>query len=126
VTTPKHRSLQLTRLIAILAIVVTMPFSGLASAALLQVCDSQSVASTVALPSAGCCGVHHQPCGTQGNNCPGTASGCAQGCGQVQAIDRACMPFTAMEPSRLSAIAPVTTLISATGPDGQWRPPRAL
>jgi len=44
----------------------------------------------------------------------------------MQAIDRTGMPFISMEPSHLSAIAPVTTLISATGPDGQWRPPRAL
>lgn len=122
----KHRSPPLTRLIAILAIVVTMPFSGMASAALLQVCNPQSAASATVPQSAGCCGVHHQPCGTQGQNCPGAASGCAQGCGQAQAIDRTCIPFSAMDQSRLSATAPVTTLISATGPDGQWRPPRAL
>jgi len=109
-----------------MAIVVTMPFSGMASAAQLQVCDSQNVAGAAALQSAGCCGVHHQPCGTQGQNCPGAGSGCAQGCAQMQAIDRTGMPFISMEPSHLSAIAPVTTLISATGPDGQWRPPRAL
>ena len=124
--TPKHRHPPLTRLIAVLAIVVTMPFSGMASAAQLQVCDSQSVASAAVLQGAGCCGEHHQPCGTQGKACPGTASGCAQGCGQVQTIDRACMPFAAMESSRLSALAPIATLISATGPDGQWRPPRTL
>jgi len=121
-----HRSPPLSRLIAILAIVVTMPFSGMASAAQLQVCNPQSAASAAALQGAGCCGVHHPPCGTQGQSCPGAASGCAQGCGQAQAIDRTCMPFSAIDPSRLSATAPVTTLISATGPGGQWRPPRAL
>jgi hypothetical protein len=126
VTTPKHRSPPLTRLIAVLAIVVTIPFSGMALAVQPQVRDSQGVASAVSLQSTSCCGEHHQPCGTQGKNCPGAASGCEQGCGQVQTIDRACMQFAAMEPSRLSAVAPVTTLISATGPAGQWRPPRTL
>ena len=124
-TTPNHPSPPLARLIAIMAIVVTMPFSGMASGAPLQVCDSRDVVSAVNQPSADCCGARHQPCGTQDQNCPGAASGCAQGCGQMQAIDGSCMPFSPMEPSRLSAIAPVTTLISATGPDGQWRPPRA-
>jgi len=116
----------LTRLIAILAIVVTMPFAGMASAARLQLCDSQDIASAAAHQSAGCCGVHHQPCGTHGNTCPGTASSCAQGCGQVQTIDRAFVIFAAMEPSHQSADALIKTLISATGPDGQWRPPRTL
>jgi hypothetical protein len=126
VTRPIHRSLPLTRLIAILAIVVTMPFSAMASAFQPVVCDSRSVASAVILQSTGCCAEHHQPCGTQGKNCPGTGSGCAQGCGQVQTIDRARMLFAALELPRLYAIGPVTTLISAAGPDGQWRPPRAL
>jgi len=121
VTTPKHRSPPLTRLIAVMAIVVTMPFSGIASAVQPQACDSQDVASAVTLQSADCCGAHHQPCGTRARTARGRPSGCAQGCGQMQAIDRTCMPFSSMEPSHLSAIAPVTTLISATGPDGQWR-----
>ena len=116
----------MTRLIAILAIVVTMPFSGIASAVQAQLCDSTGVASKVSVQSAGCCGERHQPCGTQGQNCLGAASGCAQGGGQVQAIDRVCMPFAALEPSRLSVVAPILTLISAAGLDGQWRPPRSL
>lgn len=124
--TTSKRKLPLSRLIAILAIVVTMPFSGMASAVQPLVCNSQSVASAASHQSAGCCGEQHQPCGTQGKSCPGTDSGCAQGCGQVPTIDHASMPCAAMKPSHLSAIAQVTTLISAAGPDGQWRPPRTL
>ena len=100
--------------------------SGMASAVQPLVCDSQGVASAETHQGAGCCGEQHQPCGTQGKSCPGTGNSCAQGCGQVQSIDRAWTPFAAVTPTHLSAIAPVTTLISATGPDGQWRPPRAL
>ena len=125
VSKPKHLTLPLTRRIAILAIVVAMPFSGMASAVQPQARDAQGAASAVSLQSSDCCGERHQPCGPQGKNCLGMTSGCAQGCGQVQTIDRACIPYTAMEPSRLSPIAPVATLVDATSPDGQWRPPRA-
>ncbi len=125
-TTPKHRGPPLSRLIAILAIVVTMPFSGMASAVQAQVCDFQGVTTAVALQGADCCGARHQPCGTQGQSCLDAASGCAQGGGQVQAIDRVCMLFAAIAPSRLSVVTPILTMISAAGPDGQWRPPRTL
>lgn len=125
-TTWKHRSPPLTRLIAILAIVVTLPFSGMAAAVQAQLCDTQPVASAVTSKITSCCGERHLPCGTQGQSCTGTASGCAQSGGQVQAIDRACIAFAAMDSSLQSVFSPTVTLISAAGPDGQWRPPRSL
>lgn len=125
VPNPFPRSRSLTRNIAILAIVATVPFSGMAPAAVLRGCDSQAAANAVAHQGAACCGEHQAPCDYQGKACPSTARGCASGSGHVQAIDRAYLRLTA-EPSHLLARAPVAPLISAAGPDGQWRPPRSL
>jgi len=46
--------------------------------------------------------------------------------GQLPAADHAPIRLPVSELTRIHVSTPVATLLSATGPDGQWRPPRTV
>jgi len=119
-----HESVLLIRLIAILSIVLTLPFSGLASAASVRPCGPTGLTSIGAQQGAACCGERRNPCDSQSKSCLGMTGSCAQGYGQVQAIDRAPIRLPALASARNRVGDPVARLLPTTVPNGQWRPPR--
>jgi hypothetical protein len=115
-------SVLLIRLIATLSIVLTLPFSGLVSAASVRPCETTRLTSAVAQQGTDCCGMQHKPCGSTSKDCLGMT--CSLG--QLPAADHAPIRLPVLELTHVRVGAPVATLLSATGPDGQWRPPRTV
>ena len=119
------RTSRTRRLIAILAIALTLPFFGIASYASVNPCTAGESSGVAPMQAKDCCGERHAPCGTPEQNCPTSSCSCAHGCGQPQALDQApaALPTTVTVSTHVPA--PVATLLTATSPDGQWRPPRS-
>jgi hypothetical protein len=117
-----YESVLLIRLVAILSIVVTLPFSGLVSASSVRPCETTGLTSAVAQQGPDCCGGQHKPCGSASMNCLGMT--CSLG--QLPAADHAPsrLPVLVVTSTRVST--PVAALLTATAPDGQWRPPRTV
>lgn len=115
-----RESVLLIRLITILSIVLTLPLSGLVSAASARQCETTGFTSAVAQQGADCCGTQHKPCDSPSKDCLGMT--CSLG--QLPAADHAAIRLPVLKLTRIGVSAPVATLLSAAPPDGQWRPPR--
>jgi hypothetical protein len=118
----KRESVPLIRLITILSIVLTLPFSGLVSAASVRPCDTTGYTSAGAQQGTDCCVMQHKPCGSLSKDCLGMT--CSLG--QLPAADHAPIRLPVLELTSTRVSTAVATLLSATGPDGQWRPPRPV
>jgi hypothetical protein len=120
---------RLIRLLALIAVVLTLPLYGVAFAAPARLCAPHEAPSVSAETRGECCNAqaHAQRSSTNtGADCLGAACHCATGCAQSQAFDRPAllMPVFLLTSDR--AISRVATLMTADSPQGLWRPPRAL
>lgn len=112
------------RIVAILAVVLSLPFSGMAAYGSVNSCSTVASPARLAVQGMHCCGERHLPCGTPTSTCPAANCTCASGCVQAQAL--VCPPSQSLTATsiRIGATSSVATLLTATSPDGQWRPPR--
>jgi hypothetical protein len=113
------------RLIAILAIALTLPFAGMASYASVNPCSIQESSGAASMSEKGCCAERQLPCGTASKDCPASTCGCAQGGVQSQALEPTAAAVLTFATFAFLVSSPVATLLTATSPDGQWRPPRS-
>jgi len=118
------------RLLTIVAVVLALPVSGLATAAHIHACSAQGAAVDSVAMSVDCC--PHQgsdknlPC-----EMPDKGSSCNQGklghgCNLIQAIDRVELMSLPAVSATDTAVGSASTLPVSISPNGLWRPPRAI
>jgi hypothetical protein len=113
------------RSVAVLAIALTLPFSGMASYASANPCTSGETTNAAATQGKDCCKERQAPCDTPTKGCPASSCNCAHGTGQAQALEQAHSSFLTTATTRIRVTSLVATVLTATSPDGQWRPPRS-
>jgi hypothetical protein len=119
---------RIIQLVALIAVVLTLPVFGVALAAPAKACSSTPAGSQAAA-AMDCCDQmshhEHRPGEAAQHGCAGGTCLCAASCSQAQAFDIPVLPMPSFGSSGDRVVSQIAILLTANSPMRLWRPPRA-